>query len=151
MNKYCLVSGKGASRTKLNSFDNALIDSRIDHYNLIKVSSILPPACEERKYVDAPPGSLLPTAYANICSNNKGELITASIAVGISADNTYGVIMEHSGVGNPTKIIEECENMVREAFQKRNKDLLRIQSISCSDVVIDDSYVTVFAGLCMWD
>jgi arginine decarboxylase len=40
------------------------------------------------------PGSLTPTDYTSICSNIPGETISAAAAVGIPAEDTFGVIME---------------------------------------------------------
>ena len=41
---------KGASEgyTPLNAFDGALIDANVGKFNLVKVSSIIPPRCQEK-------------------------------------------------------------------------------------------------------
>ena len=43
---YTLVSGIGKSQFPLVAFDNALRDAGIGDYNLVRVSSILPPNCK---------------------------------------------------------------------------------------------------------
>lgn len=44
---YTMVSGVGYGKTKLTAFDNALQYAKVGDYNLIKVSSILPPKAKE--------------------------------------------------------------------------------------------------------
>ena len=44
--KVAITSGRAEGPTKLNAFDNALLDAEIGDVNLIKVSSILPSGTE---------------------------------------------------------------------------------------------------------
>lgn len=44
--KFFLTKGVGVHREKLVSFEMALRDARIAPFNLVTVSSILPPHCE---------------------------------------------------------------------------------------------------------
>jgi len=44
--KVSITSGRAEGPTKLNAFDNALLDANIGDINLIKVSSILPEGTE---------------------------------------------------------------------------------------------------------
>ena len=41
-----LTKGKGVSKEKLTSFEMALRDAGIAEFNLVKVSSIMPPFCK---------------------------------------------------------------------------------------------------------
>jgi len=45
--KYFLTKGVGTDRHKLNSFELALRNAKIAPYNLVRVSSILPPPVSE--------------------------------------------------------------------------------------------------------
>ena len=45
--KVFFVKGKGFHKIKLAAFEQALRDAGIEKYNLVKVSSILPPYCIE--------------------------------------------------------------------------------------------------------
>ena len=45
--KVFFVAGSGYHKTKLASFEQALRDAGIEKYNLVSVSSILPPYCIE--------------------------------------------------------------------------------------------------------
>ena len=50
--KVSITSGKSEGPTKLNAFDNALLDAGIGNVNLIPVSSIIPASA---KIVELPP------------------------------------------------------------------------------------------------
>lgn len=64
-NRYTLVSGVGSGNTELNAFDNALYNAGVGNYNLIKVSSILPPISKEEIVVGGVAGGILPIAYGS--------------------------------------------------------------------------------------
>lgn len=55
---YMLVSGIGKAEYPLVTFDNALRDAGIGDYNLVKVSSILPPKCIRKNVIDIKQGSI---------------------------------------------------------------------------------------------
>lgn len=151
MNKYKLVSAIGEGSFPITAFDCALLKSGIGNYNLIKVSSILPPCSTQEETIDLPPGSLLPTAYSHIKAIVPGEQITAVVSVGIPDDCENGVIMEHSGVGDPRIIVQECESMVKEAFTLRKRPLKEIctefSTTFCKD---GNACVCAFAAIAMW-
>ena len=67
---YCLVSGAAEGNTRLNAFDNALLEAGVGDTNLMRMSSICPPGAKEvsRDEIDLPGGGLIPLAYAHIDS-----------------------------------------------------------------------------------
>jgi arginine decarboxylase len=87
--KFFLVSGSSEGFTLLNAFDGALLASGVGDTNLVKMSSILPPGCLEMnpRPVALPQGALVPIAYASLCSDAPGEVISAA-AIGIPEDET---------------------------------------------------------------
>ncbi|MDO7786985.1 pyruvoyl-dependent arginine decarboxylase [Desulforamulus aquiferis] len=138
--KYFVTAAASEGRSKLTAFDNALLKARIGNVNLIRVSSILPPGTENDPELVLPPGSLVPTAYGYIMSDEPGELISAAVGVGISAD-TFGVIMEFSGKCSKAEAEKNIENMVKEAFETRGMELIdikiaavehRVEKIGCA-------------------
>jgi len=155
MRYYTIVSGIGSHHTKIGSFDRALLDANIGNYNLIKVSSILPPGCEERKSIDLRFGSILYTAYTSF-SNNEKHLFSSAIAVGIpQKKEEIGVIMEYSDFIdiNDAKII--VSNMVSEAMRERDIALRAIvgKEISSDSIKINDcesGVITTFAAVALW-
>lgn len=124
--KYFLTAASAEGRSRLTAFDNALLNARIGNLNLIRVSSILPPAAELDNDLVIPPRSLVPTAYGFIVSDVPGELISAAVAVGIS-EESFGVIMEFSGKCSKAEAEETVAAMVREGFETRRKPLKEIK------------------------
>lgn len=146
--KFSLVAACSEGRTELTAFDRALLKAGVGNVNLLKVSSILPPNARFSESLDIRPGSLLPIAYGYMTSPRAGEMIAASVGIGISSEENYGVIMEFSGSCSKDEALERVADMVREAFEVRGlplKNLMvkgvehRVEKIGC-----------VFAAVPMW-
>ncbi len=107
-----LTKGVGKHREKLNSFEYALRNAGIAKFNLVQVSSILPPNC---KFVSKKkgrsclhPGQILFTVMSRNASNEPGRMIAAAIGCAIPADkNNYGYISEHHSFGQREKVAGE--------------------------------------------
>lgn len=129
--KVKLAAGSGEGEERLLAFDRALLAAGIGNLNLIRVSSILPPNCTFEEDFPVPAGSLTPTAYAALISEEAGLEIAAAIGVGFATDD-YGVIMEFSGACSREEAEERVSRMVREAFAYRGKVLreLRVKAVS---------------------
>jgi arginine decarboxylase len=109
--KFFLTSGSGEASTGLNAFDAALLQAGVGDTNLIKLSSILPPGAVEVEPFELPKGSMVPLAYGDMVSSERGTVISAAVAVGIPEDpSAAGLIMECSRIGGPGP----CERKVRE-------------------------------------
>ena len=123
--RFTLCAGASEGSSRLNAFDNALLEAKIGNLNLFKVSSILPPKAGYVDTLDVPPGSLIPIAYGSIVSNQAGELISAAVGVGLSED-TFGVIMEYTGKCSRLEAEEMVKEMVKEAFHTRKMQLMKV-------------------------
>jgi len=121
--RFSIVAGVADGKTRLTAFDKALLAAGIGNLNLIKISSILPPRVSYEEYLDIPPGSLVPTAYSSIISDNPGELISAAIGIGIASEDNYGVIMEFSERVSKEKAEAIIRDMLYEAFENRRLSL----------------------------
>jgi arginine decarboxylase len=84
--KYFLVSGYAEGPCLLNAFDNALQVAGVGNTNLVKMSSILPPNCQKIEPVKLPYGALVPVAYAEESWDEAGVILSAAVAVLISAN-----------------------------------------------------------------
>ena len=150
-NMYCLVKGASEGRTRLNAFDKALLEAGVGDTNLMRMSSILPPAAEQIQVSDLvlPKGGLIPLAYAAIDSTTPGGMISAAIAVGIPEDdNEPGVIMEFEDHA-PLKTVEDIvHQMVVDGFEYRNRKLKVIKSIGIEHNVVQCA--SVFAAAVLW-
>lgn len=124
--KFTVMAGSAEGPTRLNAFDNALLAAGIGNLNLLRVSSILPPGAKETPEFEVAPGSLMPTAYGTITSEEPGALIAAAVAVGISAADEYGVIMEFSGHCSSDEAGQAVERMARDALTQRGRAVERV-------------------------
>ncbi len=102
--KLFLTRGVGVHKEKLTSFEMALREAGIAHFNLVRVSSIFPPRC---KIVDKDEGLALLQAgeivfsvLAEMATNEPGRRIAASIGVARPTDeDKYGYLSEHHTYG----------------------------------------------------
>ncbi|MFW9772625.1 MAG: pyruvoyl-dependent arginine decarboxylase [Candidatus Heimdallarchaeota archaeon] len=114
------VKGLGYHKTKLGSFEQALRDADIAIYNLVKVSSILPPYCIEISQEDGlsqlRAGQVVYVVLSRASSNEYNRLISASIGVAKPADTkTYGYLSEHHEFGvKPEKAGDFAEDLAAE-------------------------------------
>jgi arginine decarboxylase len=146
--KFTMVAGCGEGKTVLNAFDAALLASGLGNLNLMKVSSILPPGVKYHERLEIPFGSLVPTAYGSICSKKPGAIISAAVAVGIPATDTFGVIMETSDYCVKAEIEKRITDMVIEAFAIRKLEFQEIKVYAIEHEVIHCG--ASFAGLALW-
>ncbi|MFX1393516.1 MAG: pyruvoyl-dependent arginine decarboxylase [Promethearchaeota archaeon] len=106
------VKGIGYHKSKLGSFEQALRDAGIEKYNLVKVSSILPPYCHEIDKDDGfnqlRPGQIVYTVLSKVSSNEYNRLISAAIGVAKPADKgAYGYLSEHHAFGSKEEHVGE--------------------------------------------
>ena len=114
--KVFFTSGVGRHREMLESFEMALRDAGIEKFNLVTVSSILPPACEIiQKGEGLPslyPGEIVFTVMSRNSSNEPSRRIAASIGCAIPKDpvKNFGYLSEHHSYGET----EQCAGMYAE-------------------------------------
>ncbi|MEX0720701.1 MAG: arginine decarboxylase, pyruvoyl-dependent [Balneolaceae bacterium] len=150
-NLYCLVSGAAEGNTRLNAFDNALLEAGVGDTNLMRMSSICPPGAQQvsRDEIELPKGGLIPLAYASIDSQTPQMWIASAIAVGIPEDpEEPGVIMEFE---DHTRL-EYVENIVRQmvvdAFDYRDRALKEIKFTGIEHQV--EKCGSTFAAAVLW-
>ncbi len=102
--KVFLTKGVGRHKEKLTSFELALRNAQIAKYNIVNVSSIVPPACqlvplaEGLKYLA--PGQIIHCVMSRNATNEPHRLIAASIGIAIPKDPVqYGYLSEHHSFG----------------------------------------------------
>lgn len=120
--KVAITSGAAEGPSKLNAFDNALLNAGIGNVNLIKVSSIIPADTPIVELPELSPGKMINCILSYESSPKKGDLISAAIAVANS--NDFGVVVENSGINeDPHEIRENAIEMARYMLEIRNKDI----------------------------
>lgn len=118
--KVFFVKGKGFHKSKLAAFEQALREAGIEKFNLVNVSSILPPYCieiePENGLEQLRPGQIVYAVIARADSNEYNRLICASIGVAKPADSgQYGYLSEHHSFGiKPENVGDFAEDLAAE-------------------------------------
>lgn len=99
-----LTKGVGKHRDRLHSFEMALREAHIEKYNLVKVSSILPPGCriipKEEGISLLRPGEIVHCVLSECYTNEPGQRVVASIGIAMPLDDgQYGYFAEHHAQG----------------------------------------------------
>lgn len=148
--KFFIVRGYSEGYSLLNAFDGALLSSGIGDTNLVRMSSILPPKCEEITRIQLPQGSLVPVAYASITSDIPGEIISSAVAIGIPENSSLaGLIMEYSAKSDNETVEKQVRRMVEEGMKVRDRKIKEIKSVSATYKVI--KYGATFAAVVLWN
>ena len=99
-----LTKGVGVDKNRLSSFELALRNAGIERFNLVHVSSILPPLCkivprsEGLRHLEA--GEIVYCVMARNETDEPNRLISASIGVAMPKDRKqYGYLSEHHAFG----------------------------------------------------
>ena len=104
-----LTKGVGVDKNRLSSFELALRDAGIERFNLVHVSSILPPLCkivpksEGLRHLEA--GAIVYCVMARNETDEPNRLISASIGVAMPKDRKqYGYLSEHHAFGQTAEL-----------------------------------------------
>lgn len=102
--KFFLTSGVGTHKDYLSSFEAALREAGLASFNLVSVSSILPPGCKKITWQEGlkqlNPGEIVFVVLARNATNEPNRLIAASIGCAIPANRKkYGYLSEHHPFG----------------------------------------------------
>jgi arginine decarboxylase len=110
--KLFLTKGVGVDKNRLSSFELALRSAGIEKFNLVYVSSILPPHCkivtkaEGLKSLKA--GQIVFCVMARNETNEPNRLISAAVGIAMPKDiDNYGYLSEHHTFGETAKVSGE--------------------------------------------
>ena len=122
-NKFFLTCGSGRDKDSLISFGIALEDAEIGKYNLVPVSSIIPPKCEliskEEGLKLLSPGQIVHCVLAEN-QNQENELISAAVGVAFpELQDEVGCIFEYTNIGEEeSTVAKEAEKGACELLKK---------------------------------
>lgn len=107
--KIFFTKGVGRHKYELQSFEMALRDAGIEKFNLVSVSSILPPGCgivtREEGLKELLPGQIVHVVLARNSTSEPNRVVAASIGCAVPADGTqYGYLSEHHTFGENASI-----------------------------------------------
>ena len=102
--KIFFTKGAGTHKEQLTSFELALRSAGIAAFNLVPVSSIIPPNCKKISREEGlqllKPGAIVHCVLARNATNEPNRLIAASIGAALPQDaNQYGYLSEHHSCG----------------------------------------------------
>jgi len=165
------TKGVGSHRDELRSFELALRAAGIEKFNLVHVSSILPPGCKiiprSHGLKEMLPGQVTYAVMSRLSSNEPRRLLAASVGCAIPADKKlYGYLSEHRAFGQSEKAAGDyAEDLAaamlastlgiefdedkdwdekKEVFRISNK-IVRTRNITQSAVIRNKGYTTVVA------
>ena len=102
--KVFFTKGVGTAKEQLTSFELALRNAGIEKFNLVSVSSILPPGCKkivkEKGLEQLKAGEVIYCVLARNSTNEPNRLVAASVGCAVPAgDQQYGYLSEHHSFG----------------------------------------------------
>ncbi len=148
--KFFFVKGASEGYMPLNAFDGALIEAGVGNTNLIKMSSIIPPHCQEVEPFPLPQGALIPAAYASITSQEPGEVISAAVAAAFPEEEDHAaLIMEYAAKGSKGEVEATVVRMAGEGMKMRGKRVKTIKSVAVEHVV--KRCGAAFAAVVLWE
>lgn len=127
-----IASGKGLGKTLLSAFDAALFDAGVSNYNLLVLSSIIPPGSviklQKYKTPDSEYGHRLYVVMSENRSRESGRYIGAAIGW-CQEEDGRGVFVEHHFTENSE---EAVRNLLQEEVKHSLADLCRLRGYSFS-------------------
>lgn len=110
--KIFFTKGSGVAKEQLSSFELALRSAGIEKFNLVAVSSILPPGCKkvpkEKGLESLKPGEIVYCVLARNATNEPNRLIAASVGCAVPAgDGQYGYLSEHHSFGETEEKVSD--------------------------------------------
>ena len=115
--KVFFTNGSGRAKMKLEAFEFALRNAGIEKFNLVKVSSIIPPNCKIISKSEGlkalKPGGITFLVMARAESDEKGTRVTSSVGLAVPKDRSnYGYFSEHEEFGSSSiKVGERAEEL----------------------------------------
>ena len=104
-----LTKGVGVHKEKLASFEMALRNAGIAHFNIVEVSSIFPPQCRmisrEEGLKELHAGQILHVVLSRNSTDEPHRQLAAAVGVATPADSSmYGYLSEHHSFGETEEL-----------------------------------------------
>ena len=169
---FFLTKGVGRHKENLSSFELALRDAGIDRFNLVTVSSIVPPGCKqitkEQGAELLKPGEIVFLVLARNSANEPHRLLASSIGLAVPKDEAaHGYLSEWHGFGvTEEEAGEYSEDLAaqmlastlgldfdlntswdeREQVFKSSGKIIKTANITQSALAVKGQWTTVVAG-----
>ncbi|RAP51798.1 MAG: arginine decarboxylase, pyruvoyl-dependent [Methanosphaera sp. rholeuAM270] len=138
--KISLTKGASEGPTKLNAFDNALLEAKIGNVNLIPVSSMLPPNTQLVEMPELEPGLMTNCVLSHQYSETPEDEITAIIAYCQAEE--MGCVVETKGINREvSQLKEEARFMAEYMMEKRGLKIIDYREVIKTHVVKEKASV----------
>lgn len=152
--KIYLTKATGEGPTTLSAFDNALHEAGIANYNLLVLSSVIPPGSTivQTKEGENPPingewGDRLYIVMAEHRTAEVGEEAWAGIGWVQEKESGKGLFVEHHGT-NHDKIVRDIQLSLQALMATRGVDFgeihMEINGVICGDEPVSAMVVAVY-------
>lgn len=146
-----IAPGKGVGTTELGAFDAALNDSGIANFNLLRLSSVIPPSAQVIEIDKIPPieatwGDRLYVVQAHYETSLPNEEAWAGVGWVID-DEGKGLFVEHEGTSEEF-VRESITHTLNDLMKTRGKDFGKIymivEGITCADRPVSAMVTAVY-------
>ena len=134
-----ITCGTGQAPTELAAFDAALHEAGVAHFNLIRLSSLIPPGSrittpQHRQPLSGGWGDRLYAVYAEHRVSSPGRRACAGLGWIVSEDTGAGVLVEHHGddeTAVETQLKATMDDLATRRPGRYGLQSWRISSIAC--------------------
>lgn len=152
--KVFFTSGVGRHSECLESFEVALRDAGIEKFNLVTVSSILPPKCKiisrEEGLKELQPGEIVFTVLSRNSSNEPNRMVSTAVGCAIprEPEKQHGYLSEHHAFGETQEVSGKyAEKLARSMYSTWTKEEpLKVTSVARSALVERESQWTTIVS-----
>jgi len=144
-------TGTGAARTSLAAFDSALLDAGVANFNLITLSSVIPPKSRVRQ-VDVPlggnHGDRLYCVLSSASTEQPGQTVWAGLGWAVDDSTGGGLFVEHKGASRrevAERITASLEDMSRNRGGGYDDIRMTLTSATCTDVPVCALAIATYA------
>lgn len=122
--KINLSAGTGVGPTELSAFDHALVNAGVANFNLVYLSSVLPPGSEVAVSDSHEPpkgnwGDRLYVVMAQKRTSRRNQEVWAGIGWMQDEETGKGLLVEHEG-HSETEVKEDIQNSLKALAENRN-------------------------------
>jgi arginine decarboxylase len=133
-------TGSGHGHTRLSAFDHALLMAGVANFNLITLSSVIPP----RSGIRLVDGDVLPGGHGDrlYCvlsaahAEHPGETVWAGIGWVVDHLTGGGLFVEHTG-GSEESLLEQIDLSLEDLVKNRGGGYGPVQSVTVSAHYVD--------------
>lgn len=152
MNIY-LTKGTGEGPTTLAAFDSALFDAGIANFNLLRLSSVIPPGAvilrpnDHTMPIDGEWGDRLYVVMAELRTAEIGVEVWAGVGWVIEKETGKGLFVEHEGT-NKDKVTRDIQHSLEALMQTRSVDFgeihMELNGVMCENEPVCAMVVAVY-------